>query len=60
MKTYLVTDKAGLFVAGRRSPGAGKTLMLKDSAAEHPKRLGHVVEADQSADKAKRRAKSDA
>lgn len=58
-KTYLVTEAAGLFVAGQRSPGAGKSLLLTGRQAEHPKRLGHIVEApDGDAPKAAgRRAK---
>ena len=42
MKTYVVTDMAGREVAGRRSPGAGKTVDLTDEQAAHPLRLGHI------------------
>lgn len=42
MKEYVVTELAGPSVAGQRNPGAGETLVLKESAAEHPLRLGHL------------------
>mgnify|MGYP003664337235 CR=1 FL=1 len=32
---YLVTEKAGLFVAGKRSPGVGKTMSLTPDQAEY-------------------------
>ena len=30
-------------VAGMKSPGIGKTIMLNDKQAEHPLRLGQIV-----------------
>lgn len=34
-KTYTVTEKAGPWVAGQRSPGAGKTLELTPEQARY-------------------------
>jgi hypothetical protein len=45
MKEYLVTESAGREVAGMRSPRAGKTISLTEAQAEHPLRLGYIVEA---------------
>ena len=41
-REYRVTDLAGVFVAGQRSPGKGKTLWLGDAQAEHPERNGEI------------------
>jgi hypothetical protein len=40
---YIVTDKAGFEVAGRRSPGVGKSVFLTDKQAEHPLRLKEIA-----------------
>ncbi len=40
-KSYKVTEKAGVYVAGRRSPGAGKTIKLTDE----PLRNGEIWDA---------------
>lgn len=39
---FEVTDKAGVFVAGRRSPGVGKTLSLTEEEAHHAIQLGEL------------------
>lgn len=44
---FQVTEKAGNFVAGRRSPGAGNTLPLTAEEAHHALMLGEIVPADQ-------------
>ena len=41
-KSYKVTEKAGVYVAGRRSPGAGKTIKLTDEQAASPLRNGEI------------------
>lgn len=41
---YEVTEKAGPFVAGRRSPGAGKKLALTRAEAYHAEQLGELRE----------------
>jgi hypothetical protein len=41
-REYRVTDHAGAFVAGQRSPAKGKTLWLGDAQAEHPQRNGEI------------------
>lgn len=33
--TFEVTEKAGVFVAGQRSPGAGKPLLLTEEQAHY-------------------------
>jgi len=45
-REYLVTDAAGATVAGLRSPGANKPIMLTESQAEHPLRQGYIREPD--------------
>lgn len=40
---FQVTEKAGIFVAGRRSPGAGKTLMLTEAEAHHAEMMGELL-----------------
>ena len=42
---YKVTETAGPFVAGRRSPGEGKQIELTDAQAEHPLRTGEIEPA---------------
>lgn len=44
MKTYVITEKAGRFVAGQRNPGVGMTLRLTDKAAEAGLREGALAE----------------
>ncbi len=39
---FEVTEKAGVFVAGRRSPGVGKTLTLTEAEAYHAEQLGEL------------------
>lgn len=41
-KAYEITESAGREVAGMRNPGAGDTIELTASQAEHPLRLGHI------------------
>lgn len=56
MKEYVITEKAGRFVAGQRNPGVGISLHLTDKAAEAGLREGALVlkknEADAPAEKA--------
>lgn len=39
---FEVTEKAGDWVAGRRSPGAGKTLLLTEAEAHHALMAGEL------------------
>lgn len=41
-KSYQVTEKAGAWVAGRRSPGAGKTLQLSAEEAHYALLAGEL------------------
>lgn len=41
-QTYEVTEKAGLFVAGKRSPGAGKTIELTEEQAHFALAAGEL------------------
>ncbi|MGN7870545.1 hypothetical protein [Paracoccus sp. 22332] len=50
MKTYVITDKAGRFVAGQRNPGVGTTLRLTEKAAEAGLREGALVVRKDEAD----------
>lgn len=47
--TYTVTERAGNFVAGRRSPGKGKPIDLTDAQAETPLRNGEIAKEGESA-----------
>ncbi|MFT4162858.1 hypothetical protein [Shinella sp.] len=40
--TFEVTEKAGHFVAGRRSPGAGQPILLTEAEAFHALQLGEL------------------
>lgn len=40
--SYKVTKKAGTYLAGRRSPGVGKTIKLTERQAETPLRNGEI------------------
>lgn len=46
MARYLITEKAGRFVAGHRNTGVGTALELPPFAAAHELRLGTLVPAD--------------
>lgn len=46
MPRYLITEKAGRFVAGHRNTGVGTVLDLLPLAAEYELRLGTLVPAD--------------
>jgi len=46
MAKYLITEKAGRFVAGHRNTGVGTVLDLLPLAAEYELRLGTLVPAD--------------
>jgi hypothetical protein len=46
MARYLITEKAGRFVAGHRNTGVGTVLDLLPLAAEYEPRLGTLVPAD--------------
>lgn len=41
-KDYKITEKAGPFVAGRPSPGAGETISLTADQAFYPLHLGEI------------------
>lgn len=43
-KKYEVSETAGDFVAGQRSPGKGQIIELTDEQAEHPMLLGDIIE----------------
>ena len=40
---FMVTEKAGAFVAGQRSPGAGKTMRLTEAQAFYALRAGELA-----------------
>ena len=46
MTRYMITEKAGRFLAGHRSTGVGTILDLQPFAAEYELRLGTLVSAD--------------
>ncbi|MBY0400958.1 hypothetical protein K2X89_11725 [Myxococcota bacterium] len=46
MKEYRITEKAGRFVAGRNSVGAGTSIFLTDKEAEYELSLGTIVPAE--------------
>jgi hypothetical protein len=46
MAKYLITEKAGRFVAGHRNTGVGTVLDLLPFAAEYELRLGTLVPVD--------------
>lgn len=46
---FEVTEKAGLFVAGIRSPGVGKTVSLTAEQAEYPLLAGEIKRAGDEA-----------
>lgn len=43
MKQYVITEKAGRFVAGQRNAGVGTVLTLTDKAAEAGLREGALI-----------------
>lgn len=49
MPKYLITEKAGTFVAGHRNTGVGSTLDLPAVAAEYELTLGTLVLAEEAA-----------
>ncbi len=48
-KDYKITEKAGPFVAGRPSPGAGETISLTADQAFYPLQLGEITASDDTA-----------
>lgn len=48
-KDYKITEKAGPFVAGRPSPGAGETISLTADQAFYPLQLGEITASDDAA-----------
>ena len=44
MPNYIITQKAGPYVAGLRNTGVGTRLSLSERAAEHELRLGTLIE----------------
>lgn len=61
-KDFTVTEKAGAFVAGRRSPGEGKPIRLTEEQAFYPLQAGEIVrpEARKPGPARPARAKADA
>jgi hypothetical protein len=55
MPKFIVTSAAGPVVAGVSNPGAGKEILLTESQAKHPLRLGHVARPMIEAPKPSRR-----
>ncbi len=45
---FEVTEKAGLFVAGRRSPGKGQKMLLTETEAYHAVQLGELAHPGQN------------
>ena len=43
MPNYIITVKAGPYVAGQRNTGVGTMLKLSERAAEHELRLGTLI-----------------
>lgn len=56
-KKYTVTKKAGLWVAGKRSPGIGNTMELTAEEARYGLIHGELEAPDQDAGKAPEAAK---
>ena len=50
MKTYTITQKAGLYVAGTRNTGVGTKLHLTKEQAAHELRLGTLIDTQAQAD----------
>lgn len=46
LKSYQVTDKAGPWVAGQRSPGVGEEIELTHAQAATPLRNGELIDPD--------------
>lgn len=59
MPKYLITEKAGTFVAGHRNTGVGSTLELPAVAAEYELTLGTLVPAEEPAPAAEQEAVAD-
>ena len=49
MPRYVITEKAGRFVAGHTNTGAGTILSLTKKAADHEVRLGTLLPVDEPA-----------
>lgn len=43
MLRFIITDRAGPWIAGQRNPGAGTVLELTQQQAAHELRLGTIV-----------------
>lgn len=56
---FKITEKAGPFVAGQRSPGAGKPIRLTEEQAEWALRAGELVRVGSAKPKAKAPVKAD-
>jgi len=46
MPLYIITERAGRFVAGHSNTGVGTTLELTERAAQHEVRLGTLIPFD--------------
>lgn len=56
---FKVTEKAGEFVAGQRSPGVGETMMLSEEQAEYALILGEIERPARPTDQKAKPAKSE-
>lgn len=45
---YIVTEKAGVFVAGKRSPGTGEIMKLTKSQASYALISGELVKPEEA------------
>lgn len=52
MPRFIITEKAGLYVAGYRNNGVGTALDLTEKQAEHELRLGTLIRSKDEADPA--------
>jgi hypothetical protein len=50
---FEVTEMAGAFVAGQRSPGVGKKIALTEEQAEYALRAGEIIRPGQASKKTK-------
>ncbi|MCO5082653.1 MAG: hypothetical protein M9955_13480 [Rhizobiaceae bacterium] len=58
LKDYLVTDKAGHFVASVRNPGEGKTVQLTPEQALFALSMGQLVDPNAQPRKEKKKGKA--
>lgn len=58
LKDYVVTEKAGHFVAGVRNPGEGKTVQLTPEQAQFALSMGQLRDPDAQPRKEKKKGKT--